>query len=303
MGGSSAAPVVGSVLTSSGRVCFHEAGAGPVVLFVHGMLTNKYLWRHQLSGLADIRRCIAIDLLAHGDSDLNKGRDVSLIANVGMIVEVLDALQIDRIDIVGHDSGVAISQVFAALNPDRVRTLTITDCGANDNSSPAAFAELLEANARGELGETLHAMLADKAVYRSPDGLGLAYEDPHGVSDHDIDVYLQPCIRSERRLRDLERFLDAVDDEYTGTAERASRELQVPALIVWGTDDIYFPMSSAYRIADTIASAKRPVVILGGRLFFPVERPDTFNDVLRAHLLADCQSDSHGPSSRMRPDD
>ncbi|MDA4807217.1 hypothetical protein NY486_15150, partial [Enterobacter hormaechei] len=46
--------------TPSGRIHYAEAGTGPVALFVHGILVNSHLWRHQLAGLSDIRRCIAI---------------------------------------------------------------------------------------------------------------------------------------------------------------------------------------------------------------------------------------------------
>src|SRR5712672_3843048 len=87
--------VVHGVHTASGRISYIEAGSGPVALFVHGVLMNKHLWRHQLSSLSDIRRCIAIDLLAHGDTEIDPYQDVSVTANALMIVEVLDALQID----------------------------------------------------------------------------------------------------------------------------------------------------------------------------------------------------------------
>src|SRR4051794_29935598 len=53
-----------SVDTASGRISYRECGAGPVALFVHGVLLNGHLWRHQLAGLSDIRRCLAPDLLA-----------------------------------------------------------------------------------------------------------------------------------------------------------------------------------------------------------------------------------------------
>ena len=286
MSGTLGAPVVGTVATASGRISYIEAGSGPVALFVHGVLMNKHLWRHQLSSLSDIRRCIAIDLLAHGDTEIDPYQDVSVTANALMIVEVLDALQIDQVDIVGNDSGGGISQIFAALNPDRVRTLTLTDCDTNDNWPPEAFGQFLEMTARGELSETLHAMLSDKAVYRSPDALGIAYECPHSVADTDIDTYLQPFVRSEQRIRDLERFLEAFDNEHTIVLEPALRQLQAPTLIVWGTDDVYFPIKWAHWLAETIPGAKTPVEVAGGRLFFPEERPEAFNEPFRAHLLA-----------------
>src|ERR1700678_2509326 len=116
-----------SVTTPSGRISFMEKGSGPVALFVHGVLLNGHLWRHQMEELSDIRRCIAVDILAHGDTEIAPNQDVSVTANAKMLREFLDALEIDQADIVGNDSGGGIAQIFAALNPSRVRSLTLTD--------------------------------------------------------------------------------------------------------------------------------------------------------------------------------
>ena len=89
------APVHRSVHTASGRISYTEQGTGPVALFVHGVLLNGYLWRHQLEDLSDVRRCIALDLLAHGDTEIARNQDVSVTANAKMIKEFLDALHID----------------------------------------------------------------------------------------------------------------------------------------------------------------------------------------------------------------
>ena len=76
-----------SVQLASGRISYAEAGSGPVALFVHGVLLNSHLWRHQLAGLADVRRCIAVDLLAHGDTEIDPAQDVSVTANARMLTE------------------------------------------------------------------------------------------------------------------------------------------------------------------------------------------------------------------------
>src|SRR5215470_19759687 len=172
------APVHHKVKTPSGVISYTEQGFGPVALFVHGVLLNGHLWRHQLSDLADIRRCIAVDLLAHGDTEIAPDQDVSVTANAKMLKEFLDALKIDQVDLVGNDSGGGIAQIFAALYPDRVRTLTLTDGDAHDNWPPEAFKPFLARVAAGGLREALEAMLADKSVYRSPQALGPAYEHP-----------------------------------------------------------------------------------------------------------------------------
>src|ERR1700722_13410804 len=163
------------VETSPGRIAYAEAGSGPVALFIHGVLLNQHLWRHQLAELSDIRRCIAVDLLAHGDSEIAPGQDVTVTDNANMLKEVLDALKIDKVDVIGNDSGGGISQIFAANNPQRLRSLTLTDCDTHDNWPPEAFKPFVEITKAGGLRGTLEAVLKDKSIYRSPGALGPAY--------------------------------------------------------------------------------------------------------------------------------
>lgn len=275
-----------SIEIASGCISYVEAGSGPVALFVHGVLLNKHLWRHQLAGLSDIRRCIAVDLLAHGDTEIKPNQDVSVTANAIMLREVLDALQIDQVDIVGNDSGGGIAQIFSALHPERVRSLTLTNCDTHDNWPPEAFKPFLDMAAAGGLSDTLNALLSDKSIYRSPGALGPAYERPENISDLDIDIYLLPLVRSEQRTHDLRRFLAAFDHSHTVAIESRLRHLQAPTLIVWGTDDVYFPVNWAHWLAEAIPGAKPPVELLGARIFFPEERAEVFNQLLRDHLLA-----------------
>ena len=277
--------VTRSVETPLGRISYAEAGSGPVALFVHGVLLNKHLWRHQLKGLADIRRCIAVDLLAHGDTKIGPDQDVSVTANANMLREFLDALKIDQVDLIGNDSGGGISQIFAALNPDRVRTLTLTNSDVHDNWPPEAFKPFVEMTIAGGLRDTLNALLADKTVYRSPGALGPAYERPEDISDNDIEIYLRPHLRSEQRTRDLQRFVAAFDNKHTVAVESKLRQLNAPTLIVWGTDDVYFPVKWAHWLAETIPGAKPPVELPGARIFFPEERSEIFNQLLRRHLV------------------
>jgi len=272
-----------SVATPSGRIAYVEQGTGPVALFVHGVLLNGYVWRNQVEALSDTRRCIALDLLAHGDTEIAAGQDVSVTANARMIAEFLDALRIERADLIGNDSGGGIAQIFAALHPDRVRSLTLTDCDTHDNWPPEAFRPFLEMVAAGGLQRTLEAMLADKAVYRSAGALGPAYEHPERVTDQTIEIYLRPFLRSEGRLRDFERFLLAFDCKHTLAVEGSLRKLQAPTLIVWGTDDVYFDVRWSHWLADTIPGTKRRVELQGARIFFPEERPEALNRELHAH--------------------
>jgi len=279
-------PAQRSVQTASGHIHYTEQGAGPVALFVHGVLLNGHLWRHQVTHLSDIRRCIAVDLLAHGGTEIAPDQDVSVTANANMLREFLDALTIERVDLVGNDSGGGIAQIFAALHPQRVRSLTLTNCDAHDNWPPEAFKPFLAMAAAGGLRGVLDAMLADKSVYRSPQALGPAYEQPERLSDDSIETYLRPLVRTEQRTRNFQRFLAAFDNAHTVKVEGRLKKLKAPTLIVWGTDDIYFDVKWSRWLADTIPGTRKRVEFEGGRIFFPEERWADFNQQLRAHRQA-----------------
>src|SRR5258708_39880611 len=91
------APTPRSIQTSSGRISYVEAGAGPLALFVHGVLLNKHLWRRQLAGLSDIRRCIAIATLAHADTENAPHQDGPATAIAALRRHVLDAVSLRQV--------------------------------------------------------------------------------------------------------------------------------------------------------------------------------------------------------------
>lgn len=273
-----------STVTPSGAISYLEDGSGPVALFVHGVLMNAHLWRHQLKHLAHVRRCIAVDLLAHGGTQISPTQDVSATANAEMLLQFIDALGIDRVDLVGNDSGGGIALVFAARYPARVRSLTLTDCDTHDNWPPEAFKPFLAMARAGGLAGALQKMHDDKSFYRSAEALGLAYEDPSTVPDQIIDAYLEPLLASPQRVRDLERFLEAFDCRHTVAVEAQLKTFQAPTLIVWGTDDVFFDVKWSHWLEQTIPGTRRRVSFEGARLLFPEERWPAFNDELLRHF-------------------
>ena len=243
--------------------------------------------------LGDLRRCIAVDLLAHGNTEISAIQDVSVTANAHMLAQFLDALKIDQVDLVGNDSGGGICQIFAALYPQRIRSLALTNCDAHDNWPPQAFKPFVAMVAAGGLPETLNALLTDKSVYRSPQALGPAYERPEDVTDDTIETYLRPLTLSAQRTRDVERFINAFDCRHTVDIEERLRLVQAPTLIAWGTDDIYFDLKWSHWLEKTIPGTNKRIEFKSARLFFPEERASEFNKELRAHWIATATAGSN----------
>jgi len=84
----------------------------------------------------------------------------------------------------------------------------------------------------------------------------------------------------------VQRFVEAFDNKHTRAIEPQLRALRAPTLIVWATDDIYFPVKWAHWLAEVIPGAKPPVELEGARLFFPEEWADEFNRLPRDHWSA-----------------
>jgi pimeloyl-ACP methyl ester carboxylesterase len=272
------------VALPGGTVASVDRGEGAATLFVHGVLVNSYIWRHQIERFSGERRCIAVDLLGHGDSEAAAGSDLTSVGQARMIGDLVDALAIETFDLVGNDGGGGIAQLLAVARPQQVRSLTLTNCDTHDNWPPEAFKGFVEMCARGELNGVLEAMNADKNIYRSPEGLGPCYERPDSVSDDTIATYLQPFLRSRAQLKALEAFVAAFDNRQTVAVEGQLRQLRAPTLIAWGDDDVYFDVKWAEWLARTIPGTRKKAVLPGARLFFFEERPEEFNTLLAEHL-------------------
>lgn len=275
--------LVRTVDTRFGRIGFAELGDGPVALLVHGVFLNGALWRHVMEEVADIRRCIAVDLLAHGASTASDREDLSFDAQADMLLALVDALGVRQVDLVGNDSGGAIAQIFAVRYPERVRSLTLTNCDVHDNWPPPAFATVMALVRANVFAAVARELLDRPELARSDFGLGAGYEYPARLGEDVLRAYLSPVLASERAARALQRFIAAWDNAQTTRIRGALQRLRVPTLIAWGTDDVFFPLRWAYWLYRTIPGARRVVELQGARLFFPEERAAEFANELREH--------------------
>jgi pimeloyl-ACP methyl ester carboxylesterase len=272
------------VSTPFGDIAYRERGSGPAALFVHGVFLNGHLWRHVVERVADVRRCIAVDLLAHGDTRTAADQDVSFPAQAAMLEAFCAALGLDQVDLVANDSGTAIAQLFAAHHPGRIRSLTLTNGDVHDNFPPPAVEPLLAAARGGLLPEIGRRMVDDVEEARTQFAVG--YEHPERVSADALRTYVEPLFATPAHAKNLERFILAIDNRANVEAEPLLRRLTAPTLVVWGTDDLFFGVEWAHWLAKTIPGTRRVVELPGAKLFFPEERADELAAALREHWAA-----------------
>ncbi|HEV7585244.1 MAG TPA: alpha/beta fold hydrolase [Solirubrobacteraceae bacterium] len=95
-----------------------EAGSGPPVLMLHGWPQHWYAWRGVAPRLAVERRVICPDLRGFGWSDAPPGAyDKATLARD--VMGLLDALELDRVELVAHDWGAWIGFMLCLEHPER----------------------------------------------------------------------------------------------------------------------------------------------------------------------------------------
>ena len=271
------------VQTRSGPASYVDTGGpGRPALFVHGVGSSSYLWRHVIDQLDGQRRCVAFDLPLHGRTPAAAGQDFSLPGLARFLADCCEALELTDIDLVANDTGGAITQVFAAGHPERLHTLTLTNCEAHDNVPPKM---LLPAVLLARMG--LLAPLATRLARDIPRArkrlFGSVYQDITSLPEDIARAWLEPLAGTGESARQFQRLMTSLHARDLLAVEPALARLQVPTLIVWGTGDRTFRLKWAYWLRDTIPGATEVVEIDGARLFFPDERAGELTAALRQH--------------------
>ncbi len=272
--------------TSYGRVAYLEAGdpSRPTVLFVHGIPTSGLLWRHVIAALAPEFHCVAPDLLGLGDSTVADGVPVHLDAQAEMLVELLDRLGQPTCSLVAHDQGGAAAQRIASAWPDRVRTLTLSNCVAFDNWPVPEIARLQRLFRVPLLPRLL--VRAGAFTFRETRTPWSAFRRGlhrgGRLSDAMIREYLRPLHGTPLQRRGFVRFLRAGDPRVTLDALDGLRRFDKPALVLWGGDDRYISPSWGKRLAEEIPGTVAFELVPFAGHFWQEERPAEF----AAHLLA-----------------
>ena len=273
----------GQVQTQSGPASYIDTGGpGRVALFVHGLGTSGYLWRHVIDQLDGQRRCVAVDLPLHGHTPAAADQDFSLPGFARFLAQFCEGLELNDIDLVANDTGGAISQVFATGHPELLHTLTLTNCETHKNLPPKV---LLPAALLAHIG--LAARISPRLLRDIRRGrkrfYGLGYQDIENLPEDLARFWLESQFATPELARQNQRIMTSLHPRDLLAIEPALARLQVPTLIVWGTGDIFFRRKWAYWLRDTIPGATEVVELDGARIFFPDERATELTAALRRH--------------------
>jgi pimeloyl-ACP methyl ester carboxylesterase len=103
-------------------------GKGSGIVLLHGWPGFWFDYRHVLPQLEGLGRAVAPDFFGFGDSETIRGDPVAAAGEeslAGDVLELIDALALDRVVVVGHDIGSAVAPALARLAPERIRGLVL----------------------------------------------------------------------------------------------------------------------------------------------------------------------------------
>ncbi len=249
-----------------------DAGAGPAVVLIHGFAASMYAWRHTIGPLAAAGyRVVAFDDRGFGFS----ARPATGYANadyVRLVVALLDSLHIPDAVLVGHSMGGEIAAEVTLAHPERVRALALVDAAGLE----VHWAFLLRAARWRMIGSIASGVRSRGVTARV---LRSMYADPAKVTEGDVDQYYAPVAEA-----DYGQALKGVLREYRFDALRGRLSaIQVPTLLLWGTDDRLIPPAVGRHMAAELPRAAFVLVPRAGHAA-PEEQPEAVNRLLLTFL-------------------
>ncbi|QDY77079.1 alpha/beta fold hydrolase [Streptomyces qinzhouensis] len=259
------------VTLDQGTIHYRDTGEGEPVLLLHGYLMGSRLWDPVVERLAPDFRCITPDLpLGAHRTPMNPGADLSLAGLARLVADLIAALDLPRVTLVGNDLGTAIAQLVAARHPERIGRLVLTNGECFDNCPSPWFRSLEPASRVPGLLAVVFLALRLRAVRRMPFAFGLLTK---GALPHDlIDDWLGAFFADPGVRRDCVKVTRGiVPTVLTEPAERLAF-FDRPTLLAFAREDRLFPYAHGERLAAIVPGA-RLETILASRTWLMRDQP------------------------------
>jgi len=263
------------------QVAYRDQGRGDTILLVHGMAGSSRTWREVIPSLAEHHRVLAPDLVGHGRSEKPPG-DYSLGAFANLLRDLLDALGIERVTVVGQSLGGGIAMQFAYQFPERVDRLVLVSSGGLGREV-SWILRLLAAP-----GAELALPVVAPWFVREPGMAVSRWLRDRGLRAARLaemwDAYASLTEADNRAafLRTLRAVVDP-GGQAVDASDRLHLAAGLPTLIVWGDADAIIPVEHA-AAAHAALPGSRLEIFEGVGHFPQTEDPERFLAVLEDFL-------------------
>lgn len=255
----------------NGAAALRSVGSGPDVLLVHGWPTSGATFRGLLPCLTTSFRCHVVDLPGAGDSRFDRTSGFSVADHAQAVREVLDALAVDDVAVVAHDSGGLIAR-HALAGDDRVRAWGLLDTEQPQGAS-LRFRSFLALRHVPRFEQTLAAVLGRPWLRRAKPVLGDSFHDRSLLDGEFDEFFLRPLVTDPARLWAAGQFARSFDLGALDDLAGLHRRIAVPVALVYGARNRFFPLAWTREMAAGFAGPVSLHVVANGRLFNHEEFP------------------------------
>jgi pimeloyl-ACP methyl ester carboxylesterase len=237
------------------RVSYRRGGSGPVLLLLHGITNSSATWEGVAPSLCEQFTVIAPDLLGHGESATPRG-DYSLGAHAAGVRDLLGALGIDRVTVVGHSLGGGIAMQFVYQFPERSERLVLVSSGGLGREVHLLLRAATLPGAEYVLPALTSAGLLD-AGRRAGELLRRLRLAPAG----DLAI-LARGFASLDNTGSRQAFLHTVRAVIEPSGQRVSAQDRLhlaallPSLIVWGENDSIIPVEHGVAAHEAMPGSR-----------------------------------------------
>lgn len=237
------------------RIRLLTCGAGPPLLYLHGA-GDLGAWPDALTGLAERCTVYRPDHPGFSGSDDRAGID-SIHDLAFFYLDLLDALELDAVALVGASLGGWLAADLATLAPSRADRLVLVDAAGvrAEADAPDMF--------------TLSPPELAAVLYHGEAARAAAVEQASGI-EADATVF-DRYLRNRMATAHLGWNPYLHDPKLPGRLHRVT----APTLIVWGVQDRLLPVAYARRWAELLPAARLEMIEDAGHLPF-IEQPDAF---------------------------
>jgi pimeloyl-ACP methyl ester carboxylesterase len=262
------------VFLDGARMRYLQAGSGPALLLVHGLLGYSFSWRFAIPALARHATVYAVDLLGTGFSDRPPGLDYSFKASAERLLRFMDATDLPACDLLGTSHGGAVSMRAAAMAPDRIRRLILVD----PVNPWSAHGKRLTVFLSNTLITPLFVSLAPRLPMLHAFYHRRMFGDRRRIPADSLEGYLKPM-----RIAGSYDYAIGVVSSWNRDLEELESALpkikSIPTLLIWGTADTAVDPASAAQLKQRFSHCQ--LVTFDGVGHLPYEEvPEDFNRVV-----------------------
>jgi pimeloyl-ACP methyl ester carboxylesterase len=249
-------------------------GDGEPVVFCHGTPWSSALWRPVADALSREYRVYLWDMPGYGASSKGADHRVSLDVQGELFADLLAEWGLESPHVIAHDYGGVVSLRAHLLHGARFASLALVDVVA---LAPwgSSFFRLVRDH------EGVFAAIPP-SIHEGVVQAYIAGASHTGLTEDQMEMLVAPWRGTEGQAA-LYRQMAQADQAYTDEVEPRYGEINLPTLVVWGTDDTWIPVDRAHRLAALIPGARLELVDNAGHLI-QLDAPEATATILHGWL-------------------